>query len=78
VEIMRKRSKLKRTNSLSLSDYRKRIINQHKAGRLYLAFEIWVLYKNAGGVTPIIKMTNATGIDKEYYQKKMRSIIRKK
>ena len=75
---MRKRSKLKRTNSLSLSDYRKRIINQHKAGRLYLAFEIWVLYKNAGGVTPIIKMTNATGIDKEYYQKKMRSIIRKK
>ena len=60
---------LKRSNPLFLTEYRNRIKSFHKDGRLSRAFDTWIVYRNGGGHTNILKMTNATGEDKLYYQR---------
>lgn len=61
--------KLKRSNTISLTDYRNRILSQHKRGNLYVAFSLWINYKHYGGLTDIIKITNAVDDEKRYYLK---------
>ena len=63
---------IKRTNTLFLTEYRNRILRFHASGSYGMAFNTWIVYRNGGGHSNIIKMTNATGYAKEYYNKQLK------
>lgn len=66
------KKKLKRTNSISLNDYKTRIKNYDKNGRLYMAYSTYQLYRIAGGVSSLSSMVSFEGENGTYYKRQLK------